>query len=81
MLVCVEINFTCKLFSCSVVRYAIGKLTLPYFTKWIFTKFDVNLEQRRIAKPLPEQHDFPSPIVDAGIVKEMSEGLFVTMPL
>jgi len=64
----------------SVVRYAIGKLSLPYFTKWIFAKFDIDFGLRRSAKPLPEQSDFPSPIVDAGIVKEMSEGLFLTMP-
>jgi hypothetical protein len=65
----------------SVVRYAIGKLSLPYFTKWIHTKFDIDFGQRRSAKPLPEQNDFPSPIVDKGIVKEMSEGLFLAMPL
>lgn len=65
----------------SVVRYAIGKLSLPYFTKWVLDKFDVVLEDRRSAKPLPEQNDFPSPIVDAGIVEGLSEGLVLIMPL
>jgi hypothetical protein len=65
----------------SVVRYAIGKHTLPYFTKWVLDKFDVIVEDRRTAKPLPEQNDFPSPSVDTGIVEELSEGLILIMPL
>ena len=64
----------------SVVRYAIGKLSLPYFTKWVLDRFDV-LEDRRSAKPLPEQNDFPSPVVDAGIVEGLSEGLVLIMSL
>ena len=44
-------------------------------------KFDLRLEERRSAKPLPEQNDFPSPVVDAGIVEELSEGLVLVMPL
>ena len=65
----------------SVVRYAIGKLSLPYFTKWVIEKFDLDMEERSSAKPLPERNDFPSPIVDAGTVEELSEGLVLIMPL
>ena len=65
----------------SVVRYAIGKLSLPYFTKWVLDRFDVVLEDRRSAKPLPEQNDFPSPVVDESIVEGLSEGLVLIMSL
>ena len=63
----------------SVVRYAIGKLSLPYFTKWVLDRFDIDLEDRRGTKPLPERNDFPSPIVDAGIVDELSDVVIVPL--
>jgi hypothetical protein len=40
-------------------------------------RFDIDIEERRSAKPLPEQNDFPSPIVDAGIVDELSNVVIV----
>jgi hypothetical protein len=64
----------------SVVRYAIGKLSLPYFTKWVLDKFEVDLNAVKIAKPMPEGDNFPSPIVDAGIVEDF-RGLVLVMPL
>jgi hypothetical protein len=42
-------------------------------------RFDVVIEERRSAKPLPEQNDFPSPIVDAGIVDELSDDVIVPL--
>lgn len=52
-------------------RYAIGKLSLPYFTKWVEDKFDIDLYHGRIDKPLPEPNDFPSPVVDAVFLDEL----------
>lgn len=69
----------------SVVRYAIGELCLPYLAKWVLDKFEVDVKAGRNAgtnaKPMPEQDNFPSPIVDAGIVQDFGEGLVLIIPL
>ncbi|PNF23665.1 Alkyldihydroxyacetonephosphate synthase [Cryptotermes secundus] len=52
-------------------RYAIGNLSLPYFTEWVLEKFDVDLNSGKIADPVPKQDNFPSPIVDAGFLDEL----------
>jgi hypothetical protein len=44
-------------------------------------KFDIVLYHGGTDKPLPERNDFPSPVVDAGMVEEFSEGLVVIMSL
>jgi hypothetical protein len=49
-------------------RYAIGKLSLPFFTKWVIDKFDIDLNNGKIADPVPKQDNLPPPIVDAGTV-------------
>jgi hypothetical protein len=52
----------------SVARYAIGKLTLPFFTQWVKDNFDIDVNSGKIADPVPKQDNLPSPIVDAGTV-------------
>jgi hypothetical protein len=53
----------------SLARYAIGNLSLPFFTQWVLEKFDVDLNSGKIADPVPKQENFPPPIVDAGTVQ------------
>jgi hypothetical protein len=53
----------------SVIRYAIGKLSLPFFTQWVLDKFELDWNYRRVAQPIPKEDHFPSPIVDAGNVQ------------
>jgi hypothetical protein len=53
----------------SLVRYAIGNLSLPFFTELVLEKFDVDLNAGKIVDPEPKQDNFPSPIVDAGTVQ------------
>jgi hypothetical protein len=75
------LKLTTVLNSClvlSVVRYAIGKLSLPYFTKWVLDTFEVDLSAVKRAKPMPDRDNFPSPIVDAGIV-DFCESLVLFM--
>lgn len=52
-------------------RYAISKLSLPFFTQWVTDKFDVDLNSGKIADPVPKQDNFPSPIVDAAFLDEL----------
>jgi hypothetical protein len=52
----------------SVARYAIGKLSLPFFTQWVIDKFDIDVNSGKIADPVPKEDNFPSPNVDAGTV-------------
>lgn len=53
----------------SVARYAIGELSLPFFTKWVLDKFDIDWDSARSSQPMPKDDNLPSPIVDAGTVQ------------
>jgi hypothetical protein len=61
----------------SVLRYSIGKLSLPFFTQWVLDKFDIDLNSAKSAQPMPKQDSLPSPIVDAGTVQLYNLGFVV----
>jgi hypothetical protein len=65
----------------SVVRYAIAKLSLPYFTKWVQERFDVVVKDGKSTRHLSEPKNIPSPIVDAGIIEGFGVGLVLIMRL
>lgn len=54
-------------------RYAIGKLSLPYFTEWVLQSFDIDLNTRSLAQPLPKPENFPSPILNAAFLDELRQ--------
>ncbi|XP_021913048.1 alkyldihydroxyacetonephosphate synthase [Zootermopsis nevadensis] len=52
-------------------RYAIGELSLPFFTKWVLDKFDIDWDSARSSQPMPKDDNLPSPIVDAEFLDEL----------